>query len=42
MKRHYLNTRTREESILLLIKDRRLDAVANLATGEKLIPLALA
>jgi len=30
------------ESILLLIEDRREDAMANLGTGEKLIPLALA
>jgi predicted RNase H-like HicB family nuclease len=30
------------ESILLLIEDRREDALACLASGEKLIPLALA
>ncbi len=30
------------ESILLLLEDRREDARANLAIGEKLIPLALA
>jgi predicted RNase H-like HicB family nuclease len=30
------------ESILLLIKDRREDALASLESGEKLIPLALA
>ena len=30
------------ESILLLIEDRREDAMASLGTGEKLIPLALA
>lgn len=30
------------ESILLLIEDRREDALANLESGEKLIPLALA
>ena len=30
------------ESILLLIEDRREDALASLVSGEKLIPLALA
>jgi len=30
------------ESILLLLEDRREDARASLASGEKLIPLALA
>lgn len=30
------------ESIILLMEDRREDARANLQTGEKLIPLALA
>lgn len=30
------------ESILLLIEDRREDAMASLETGEKLIPLAFA
>jgi predicted RNase H-like HicB family nuclease len=30
------------ESILLLLEDRREDARANLGSGEKLIPLALA
>lgn len=30
------------ESILLLMEDRREDAKANLGSGEKLIPLALA
>lgn len=30
------------ESIILLMEDRREDARANLRTGEKLIPLALA
>lgn len=30
------------ESILLLIEDRREEAIASLGTGEKLIPLALA
>ena len=29
-------------SILLLMEDRRADAMANLGNGEKLIPLALA
>jgi predicted RNase H-like HicB family nuclease len=30
------------ESILLLMEDRRADALASLGNGEKLIPLALA
>ncbi len=30
------------KSILLLMEDRRADALANLGQGEKLIPLALA
>lgn len=30
------------ESILLLVEDRREDALASLESGEKLIPLALA
>jgi predicted RNase H-like HicB family nuclease len=29
------------ESILLLMEDRREDAIANLGHGEKLVPLAL-